>query len=465
MALTIKNLASPYSLALSCFHGYQPANHLKVISDHVVAMFRGDLPNILLVQAPPRRGKSDMIGWAVPSWFLLQCPHGRVMHTTYSQELGKEFGGKCLETYHALGPDFNGFGISHKRRAATNWKTTAGGGMVSIGRGGTITGRGANLFIIDDPIKNAQEALSSSTREMLKAWWSSTVYNRLEPGGVIIVTHTRWYRDDPIGYILEMAAKENRFAVTNLVFPEFAEHGDMLGRKEGEVLWPQRESAESSAKKRDGMGSYWFRAQYQQDPSNPEGTMFPSQFFNDVFVKEEDWPKQFECVTMGIDPSKGSKKGDFCGIVKTSEHEDFLYVESDLCRDTATNIARRACRLAGNNCDGLLLEANSFQHLLADELDDAFNDGFPMFPVMPIPSLMHKDIRIARLSKYIQRRLFKFRDTPSNRILVSQLMEFPHGQYDDGPDGLEMSCRLHRHLRYNISPEDSADDVTETLRA
>ena len=171
----------------------------------------------------------------LPAWYLGVWPDRRVMLAAYEATFARSWGRKARQVFVEAACPVFGRGLSGDNSAADDWSTTAGGGMTTAGVGGPMTGRGANLLIIDDPVKNAEEALSQTTRNNHWDWWQSTASTRLEPGGVVIGIMTRWHEDDIFGRLLKGGGQIRR-----LTLPALAEHGDPLGRQPGEALWPER---------------------------------------------------------------------------------------------------------------------------------------------------------------------------------------------------------------------------------
>jgi predicted phage terminase large subunit-like protein len=147
--------------------------------------------------------------------------------------------------------------------------------MLSAGVGGPLTGSGADILIIDDPIKNAEDAHSSVQRERLWDWYQSVAYPRLEPGGSVIIVMTRWHEDDLIGRLQTEQPDDWRI----ISFPAIAEPSDPLGRAVGEALWPERYSIEDLETTRRSVGSYWWSSQYQQRPAPAGGGLFKREWF------------------------------------------------------------------------------------------------------------------------------------------------------------------------------------------
>lgn len=228
----------------------------NVIAD---AIYKGG--GRIIINCPPRHGKSELVSKWAPLWFLNLQPQKRVILASYEMTTASEWGRKCrneIETNPAVGIQLRGDSTSAER-----WNTVAGGGMTCAGVGSPITGRGGELLIIDDAIKNWQEAWSPLTRSRLQEWYSSTFSTRLEPGGTIIVAMTRWHSDDLVGWLVEQQPSE-KWKVISL--PAIAEPGDILGRQPGDALCPERYDAESLKQIQAARGRAVWSALYQQKP-------------------------------------------------------------------------------------------------------------------------------------------------------------------------------------------------------
>ena len=225
--------ASPAATASRWSRGlWRRQPHLNLISNAVASI--AEAPLRLIVSLPPRHGKSELLSHWTPVWFLANWPQKRVGLASYAAEFAETWGRRArdsvVENAQELGiqvrPDLN---------RASEWELTAGGGMMTAGVGGPFTGRGFDLLIIDDPIKNRQEANSAALRRHVWEWWRSTARTRLEPGGSIIVVMTRWHEDDLAGKLLG-AAPDDGGAIDrwqHIRLPALAEEDDPLGREPG----------------------------------------------------------------------------------------------------------------------------------------------------------------------------------------------------------------------------------------
>lgn len=222
---------------------------------------------------PPRHGKSELISKYFPVWFLNWWPHLNVILASYEATFAAEWGRKARDIIEA-NPDKLMVRIRPDARAANNWVTNRGGGMRTAGVGGPITGRGANILIIDDPIKNSEEANSPVIREKLWDWYRSTVRTRVMPGGGIVIVQTRWHEDDLVGKIIADRGGSGWVRVT---LPALAEAGDILKRPPGTALWPgmwPKIVLEGIRDDPGGAGEAWFRALFQQRPGAQDGSSF-----------------------------------------------------------------------------------------------------------------------------------------------------------------------------------------------
>ena len=228
----------------------------------------------ILVSLPPRHGKSSFLSQWLPFWFLSMWPQKRVILTTYEANFAATWGRKVRNLVQEKGPEV-GVHLAPDATASNNWATFMEGGMMTAGVGGPITGKGGDLLLCDDPHKNWQEAQSPTIRKTIKDWFDSTFYTRLEPGGTIIVLHTRWHEDDLIGYLMREKPEDGWF---HLRIPAIAEdwnnEEDPLGRKVGAALCPQRYDEKALNRIKANMTPMMWNALFQQRPAPMEGSIF-----------------------------------------------------------------------------------------------------------------------------------------------------------------------------------------------
>ncbi|MFA5429831.1 MAG: phage terminase large subunit [Candidatus Omnitrophota bacterium] len=230
---------------------------------------------------PPQHGKSELMSHWLVVWFLKKFPWKKVGFASYEMGYASEWGGKCKDTITENSEEL-GLRLTQDTKAKGRWRLSGyGGGMYVAGIGGPFTGRGFDLIIIDDPVKNDAEALSAVYRKRNWNWYRSVCRTRLAPGGSIIVIMTRWHEQDLAGCLLgnppedegqaaipEKDVSPDNWEVINL--PALAEDNDPIGRKPGEALCPERYDEPALKKQRVASGPFWWSAQYRGKPT-PEG--------------------------------------------------------------------------------------------------------------------------------------------------------------------------------------------------
>lgn len=236
--------------------------HLVYIRCKLIDVVEGRIKK-LMIFTPPRHGKSQQNTISLPAWYLERWPDKRVIIGAYNSTLAEKFSRKARKLTRAK--------LSTERTAVDDWETIHGGGLRAVGVGGGITGMGGNLILIDDPVKSREEANSPRYREKCWDWYTDDLYTRLEPGGAIVLTMTRWHDDDLAGRILASEDGPNWQVV---YLPAFADHNDILGRQPGEALWPERYDETALNEIRSILGAQSFNALYQQNPIPDEGDYF-----------------------------------------------------------------------------------------------------------------------------------------------------------------------------------------------
>lgn len=229
---------------------------------------------------PPRHGKTEILSRYGPAWLLGHRPNWRVLLACYEADFAAEHGKRARLIYGSYASKLFGTRLDPSSTAGDNWRTTAGGGMATTGVGGPLTGRGANLLLIDDPIKNSEDAASETMRAKQWDWFRSTAYTRLEPGGSCIIIMTRWHEEDLIGMILADPVLGPKWEVLRIpAIPTETDMPDLIGRQPGEPLWPQRIPLAELEDRRSTVGPYIWNAMYQGRPAPEEGSVFKKNSF------------------------------------------------------------------------------------------------------------------------------------------------------------------------------------------
>lgn len=251
----LNRIKSPATFAANASQArWVAANHLRLIDHAIMRTLRDPTsPRIVIIEAPPRHGKSEFLAKWMPAWYLGCFPENRVILTSYEANFARQWGRKVRNILDEHGWQYFRIRVQRDNRSATEWSVADYGGcMQTAGAGGALTGKGAHCLIVDDPIKNAEQARSARQLDALWDWWESTVVTRLEPGGIAIVIATRWNERDPSGRLVAAAVDGSGEPITRIRLPALAEHDDPLGRAPGDALWPSRFSRERLEQMRQG---------------------------------------------------------------------------------------------------------------------------------------------------------------------------------------------------------------------
>lgn len=273
------------------------AYHIKKLSSALEGVENGTIKR-LIITMPPRHGKSMLTSELFPTWYLGRNPDKRVMFATYNHTFASEFGRKVRNHLQdkMVTEIFPSCRIADDSSAADKFVTTQGGAYYAGGVGGSMTGRGTNLLIIDDALKNREEADSELIRQKLKDWYTSTAYTRLEPNAAVIVIQTRWHSDDLAGWLLS----ENKDNWTVIDFPAIIK--DNNGNDAS--LWPAKYSLQDLYRIRDNVSSRDWAALYMQQPVVDGGQVFKE---TDMRYYENDLDLSQMNVYAFVDPANSKK--------------------------------------------------------------------------------------------------------------------------------------------------------------
>ncbi|MBC7340837.1 MAG: phage terminase large subunit [Clostridia bacterium] len=311
---------------------WTPFEHLLLLNRKLVDVAAGRIRR-LMVFMPPRHGKSELTSRYFPAWYLGTFPDKRIILASYEADFAATWGRKARNLLEEFGPSLFGVKVSDDSAAAARWDIAEHeGGMVTAGVRGPITGKGANVAIIDDPVKNDQEAMSQTYRDATWDWYRATFSTRIQEEGAIILVMTRWHEDDLAGRLLRAQEEGgDRWEVVNL--PALAEENDMLGRQPGEPLCPELFTKETLEATKIRLGSYWWNALYQQRPSPMEGGILKRSWwryyrqlperFDEVI---QSWDMSFKETTSGsyvVGQVWGRKRADKYLLDQVRDRMDF----------------------------------------------------------------------------------------------------------------------------------------------
>ena len=250
--------------------------HHQIMADAFERVAKGELKR-LIINMPPRHTKSEFASYLFPAWFLGQYPEKKVIQTAHTAELAVNFGRKVRNLVD--NPDyknvFSELSLSADSKAAGRWATSAGGDYFAIGVGGAVTGKGADVLIIDDPHSEQDAAMGAYNPEVydrVYEWYTSGPRQRLQPGGSIIIVMTRWSVRDLTGQIIKKSAEREGSDEWEVIeFPAIM--------PSGEPLWPEFwPLPQLEALKAELPVSKW-QAQYQQDPTSEEGALIKREWW------------------------------------------------------------------------------------------------------------------------------------------------------------------------------------------
>jgi len=227
----------------------------------------------LMIFMPPRHGKSETVTVHYAAFRLEHDQKMNIIIGCYNQKLANRFSRRIRRICERR------MQLSTERRAAEEWETKNGGGVKAVGVGAGVTGFGAGLIIIDDPVKGRAHAESEVIRDSTGDWFNDDIYTRLEPGGTVVMIQTRWHDDDLSGRLLREMNDEDGEHWEVVRLPAIAMENDALGRRPGEALCPERYDTEDFLRTKKRIGSRSFAALYQQDPQPNEGTIFKRSWF------------------------------------------------------------------------------------------------------------------------------------------------------------------------------------------
>jgi predicted phage terminase large subunit-like protein len=259
------------------FPNYRYSPHNFLISKKLQQLESGKIRRLMIVM-PPRHGKTMQVSEFFPAWYLGRNPTHQVIAATYSYDragdVGRKVRNQMIDPVHKfIFPDCT---ISPDSKGANKLATEQDGHYYSVGVGGAIVGRGANLFIIDDPIKSREDAESITSRRKINEWFRAVAYTRLMPDNRVVIVMTRWHFDDLAGWLLD----EGKEKWDVLSLPAVAE-SDCIAtkRKTGDALWETDYPKETLKQIKTSIGSREWNAQYQQRPLDEEGGMIKLGWF------------------------------------------------------------------------------------------------------------------------------------------------------------------------------------------
>lgn len=393
----------------------------------------------LMVFMPPRHGKSETVSRLFTAYYLRRHPERWVGVNSYADALARTLSRNARDHYQSAGGT-----LKSDASAMNHWETGKGGGMWAAGVGGPITGKGFHLGIIDDPLKNAEEAASETIRDKQRDWYRSTFYTRAEPGAAVVIIQTRWHEDDLSGWLLASEGNEDdepeRWQIVSM--PAIAEGNapkfpatctvEPDERAAGEPLCVERYPLAKLRKLERRVGSYFWSALYQQRPTPPEGDMFQRSQFRTtesippILYSIRYWDK-------AVSTSRSAKK---TAGVKLGISQDGRIFVLHVVNGKWQTSDRRRVMLETARADGPGVIVGIEQEPGSSGLDSVTDEvvmlrGFAAFADAPTGD---KDTRLRPFQAQVQVGNVWLARGEWNEGYIDEMCSVPHGTYRDQAD-------------------------------
>lgn len=445
---------------------------LMKFSSDVIA---GKSPRLMLL-VPPRHGKSLLASQIFPSWHLGHCPNHEIINVGYNQELPVRFSRRVREIisskeYHAAFPETN---LDPKSQSVEAWLTTKRGGFTAAGRGGGITGKGAHILIVDDPIKNMEEADNFEIREKLEDWYFAAAYTRLAPGGGVLLIETMWHDDDLAGRLLnKMQFDEAADQFEVIRYPAISTKYEYRHEEERNIvkldepmpveeaidyellrmpnqpLHAERYSLEFLERVKANAPSRVWSALYQQDPVPEEGLFFTNEMFH---VSPQAPAKANKRYFMAWDFAISEKqRADYTvGVTLCQDENDNLYLvdmvrfQGDAKRitDEFISMIHRWSGIEGSTL-ALGVEDGQIWKSLKQIIRQRMKEENAYISIQTMQALTDKQSRAMALQGRMEHSRFWFIEgSPWWKDCQRELQRFPAGKNDDIVDALSWAVRL-----------------------
>lgn len=421
---------SPAGLArLSTEGRWKCYPYLELLNRRLLDLAYGSI-TWLLVDMPPRHGKSTLVSRFFPPWFTGVFPDKRVLLASYESNFASSWGLMAKDEAEKFGPSLFGVKVRRDVSAASNWRYQGReGGMSTAGVGGPFTGKGGDILVVDDPLKNAEEARSAARRNLIWDWFTTVALTRLEPGGGVVVVQTRWNEDDLVGRIKREFANE---PMVELNFAALAEEGDPLGREKGEALCPERFNQAALERIRSRMSPYWWASLYQQKPRPEEGNVFKESWFPRFRGDAEGMLIRRSLILDSAHKTK--KENDYSAIAVEELRAGGIFLRY-VWRDRVTypDLKKKAVALFRTwAADEICIEDKDVGAALIQELQRETS-----LPVIPLAADRDKVARANAATPMCEAgRVFIPEDKSTAWIepFMSELLSFPAGANDDQVD-------------------------------
>ena len=409
---------------------YLSPPHIKLLASKLEAVERGDIRRLAIFM-PPRHGKSILTSEFFPAWYMGRNPDKYIICSTYAQDLADDFGRKVRnqlqdKRYTDVFPDAE---LSTDSSSMRRFNTTRGGVYYAVGAGSAITGRGAHLLVIDDPIKGREEADSAAMRKNLLDWYRATAYTRLMPNGSVVLIQTRWHEDDLAGWILKETGHEGWDVVE---FPAILNEraANMLELKEGDPLWEESYPLKRLEEIKKTIGTREWSSLYAQKPSVEEGNIIKRWWWK-PWTREH--PPEMDYILQSWDTAYTvTETSDYSacttwGVFSGEGGYNLYLIDSFREKLTFPELKSQAVHLYNElQPDLVLVEAKASGWSLVQEL---MRTGIPITPFNP--KKMDKLARVHSVAPLFEGGRIWFPDTDASADVMTQFAMFPNTKHDD----------------------------------
>ena len=413
----------------------------------------------LIINMPPRHTKSEFASYLLPAWFLGKFPHKKVIQASNTGELAVGFGRKVrnLVDSEAYSNIFPNLALQQDSKAAGRWNTSKGGDYFAIGVGGTVTGKGADVLIIDDPHSEQEAAMAASNPDIydkVYEWYTSGPRQRLQPGGSIVIVMTRWAQRDLTGQVLKSAAQRSGEEWEVIEFPAILPSGN--------PVWPQFWSIEELEALREELPNAKWQAQYQQNPVGNESAIVKRDWWK--WWEKDDppacdyvlqsWDTAFE-KTQRADYSAGTTWGIF-----NCEEDNFapniILLNTYKKRVEFPDLKRDVMREYNEyEPDSLIVEKKASGAPLIYDLRAM---GIPVQEYTPSKG-QDKIARLNSVSDIIASGKVWVPRTRWAEELVDEVAAFPSGEHDDLVDATTLALMRFRQGGFLRLPSDEPEEI------
>ncbi len=416
--------------------------HHEIMAEAFERVARGELKR-LIINMPPRHTKSEFASYLLPAWFLGKFPTKKVIQTSHTAELATDFGRKVRnlvdsETYKSIFPNV---ALQSDSKAAGRWNTSHGGTYFAIGVGGAVTGKGADLLIIDDPHSEQEAILAEVNPEIydkVHEWYSSGPRQRLQPGGSIVVVMTRWSKRDLTAQVVKSSVQRGGEEWEVIELPAILPSGN--------PLWPQFWSLEELTALKEELPVHKWMAQYMQAPTGAEGALIKREWWREW---EHDKPPRCDYIIQSWDTAfnKGTRN-DFSACItlgifhpEDEPHPQIILLDAFKERMEFPELKAKALELYKEyEPDCCIIEAKAAGTPLLQELRSI---GIPLQDYTPVRG-NDKITRVNAVADLFASGMVWAPQTRWAEEVIEEFASFPQGEHDDLVDSMTQALLRFR---------------------